>query len=76
VKVVNDWLWCSGRIGNKPELGLGCLGSFLMDRVRDRLESTGYEVLAIVLCGSLLWLMFIVGATWSPDPFFFWTGDR
>jgi hypothetical protein len=24
------WLWRSDRIGNKPKLGLGCLGDFVV----------------------------------------------
>jgi hypothetical protein len=30
MKVGDGWLWCSGWIGNKPELGLGCLGKFVV----------------------------------------------
>jgi hypothetical protein len=38
-KVVDDWLWCSGRIGNMLEAGLGCFGKLTVERVKDRMES-------------------------------------
>jgi hypothetical protein len=52
--VVDGWLRRSDRIGNKLELGLSCLGKFVMDRAKGRMESTGYEAMPIVSCGSLL----------------------
>jgi hypothetical protein len=30
VKAEDGWLWCSDRIGNKPELELGCFGQFVV----------------------------------------------
>jgi hypothetical protein len=52
-KTVGDWLWHSDMIGNKPKLGLGCFGEFVMGRVNGRMESIGDEVEPIALCGSL-----------------------
>jgi hypothetical protein len=52
-KAVGDWLWYSGRIGNKPELALGCLGEFVAERVNGRMVSIGGEAEPTTLCGSL-----------------------
>jgi hypothetical protein len=38
-KVVGDWLWHSGMIGNKPGLGLGCFGTLVVKSVKGRMES-------------------------------------
>jgi hypothetical protein len=65
-------LWHSGRISNKPELGLGCLGKFAVGRAKGRMESTGCETMPIALCDSLLWTMIVARATWSLAPSFFW----
>jgi hypothetical protein len=42
MKVVDDWLWCSDRIDNKPKLGLGYLDSSTMGRMKGKIESIGY----------------------------------
>jgi hypothetical protein len=52
-KAVGDWLWYSGRIGNKPELALGCLGEFVAERANGRMVSIGGEAEPTTLCGSL-----------------------
>jgi hypothetical protein len=53
-EAVGDWLWCGDRIGNRPEHDLGCLDNFTMGRTKGKMENTGYETEAIVLCGSVL----------------------
>jgi hypothetical protein len=54
VKAGSDWLWCSDRIDSKPELVLGCLGEFVAEKVKGKIESIGGEVVPIALCYSLL----------------------
>jgi hypothetical protein len=39
VKVVDDWLWCSGRIGKMLEVGLRCFGKLVVERAKDRMEN-------------------------------------
>jgi hypothetical protein len=73
VKVMNDWLWHSDRIGNKPDLGLSCLGKFVVERAKRKMGSPGYDVRAIALCDSLLWMMIVAETTWSLAPSFIWT---
>jgi hypothetical protein len=65
-----DWLWHSGTIGNKSKLGLGCLGEFVMERAKGIMENTGYDVMPIALCDSLLWTMIVVRDAWSLAPSF------
>jgi hypothetical protein len=36
VKAENCWLWHSGRIDNKPELGFGCFGKLVEKEGRIR----------------------------------------
>jgi hypothetical protein len=48
-KAGDGWLWHSDRIGNKLELGLGCLGKFVVGRAKGTLESTGYGAMPIAL---------------------------
>jgi hypothetical protein len=59
-KAENDWLWHNDRIGNKSKLGSGCLGKFVVERAKGKMENTGYEAMSIALCDSLLWMMIIV----------------
>jgi hypothetical protein len=54
VKAVGDWLWHSDRIGNNLELARGCLGEFVVKRLKGRMENISGEAKPIALCGSLL----------------------
>jgi hypothetical protein len=38
-KVMDDWLWHSGMIGNKPRLGLGCFGRLVVGNVKGMMEN-------------------------------------
>jgi hypothetical protein len=76
VKAVGDWLWCSDRIGNRPELDLDCLDNSTMGGKKGKMENTSCEMKAIALCGSLLLLMIAGRVAWSLGPFFFWTQER
>jgi hypothetical protein len=38
-KVVDDWMWHSGRIGNMPEVRLACSGKLAVERAKDRMEN-------------------------------------
>jgi hypothetical protein len=48
VKVVDDWLWCSDMIGNKPGLGLGCFGRLVVGNATGKMENfvVGGELIA------------------------------
>jgi hypothetical protein len=70
-KVVGDWLWYSGRIGNKLELALSCLGEFVAERANGRMVSIGGEAEPTALCGSLPYTIIATGASWSLAPSFF-----
>jgi hypothetical protein len=37
-KVVDDWMWRSGRIDNMPEVGLGCFDKLVLEKVKDCCE--------------------------------------
>jgi hypothetical protein len=54
VKVEGDWLWCSDRIGCKPEHVPGCMDEFVVKKVKGRMGSIGGEMVPTTLCGSLL----------------------
>jgi hypothetical protein len=71
VKAVGDWLWHSDRIGNNLELAHGCLGEFVVKRLKGRMENISGEAEPIALCGSLLWMMIVAKAAWSLTPSFF-----
>jgi hypothetical protein len=71
MKAGGDWLWCSDMIDNKSEFALGCLGEFVAEKARGRIENIGYEPMPIALCDSLLWMMTVAGASWSLAPSFF-----
>jgi hypothetical protein len=71
VKAVGDWLWHSDRIGNNLELARGCLGEFVVKRLKGRMENISGEAEPIALCGSLLWMMIVAKAAWSLIPSFF-----
>jgi hypothetical protein len=72
-KAGDDWLWRSDRIGNKPELGFGCLGKFVVERVKGRMESTGYEAMSLLCVIHFSWTMIVARVAWSLTPSFFWT---
>jgi hypothetical protein len=38
-KVMYDWLWRSGRIGNMLEVGFGYFGKLVVERVNGRMEN-------------------------------------
>jgi hypothetical protein len=38
-KVMDDWLWHSGMIGNKPRLELGCFGRLVVGNVKRMMEN-------------------------------------
>jgi hypothetical protein len=40
-KVGDDWLWHNDTIGNKPEVGLGCFGRIVVEKVKGKMESNG-----------------------------------
>jgi hypothetical protein len=39
MKVVDGWLWHSGMIGNKSELGLGCFGRLAVGNTKGKMEN-------------------------------------
>jgi hypothetical protein len=47
-EVVDDWLWRSGMIDNKPGLGLSCFGRLMVGSVKDKMEyiTSGGEPIA------------------------------
>jgi hypothetical protein len=60
MEVGDDWLWCSGKIDNIPEVGLGCFGVFVVGKGKDTSVSIagGWESTAwydLVLWWWLLW---------------------
>jgi hypothetical protein len=50
-KVVDDWLWHNGRIDNMPEVGLGCFGKHVLERVRDKMKNIAGSEGPITWCG-------------------------
>jgi hypothetical protein len=50
-KILDDRLWHSGRIGNMPEVGLGCFGKLVVERVNDRMENIAGSEDPIAWCG-------------------------
>jgi hypothetical protein len=50
-KVVDDWLWRSGRIANMLEVGLDCFVKLVVERVKDRMENVAGSGGAIAWCG-------------------------
>jgi hypothetical protein len=69
VKDVGVWLWCNGKIGNKPELGFDCFGELEAEKVRGVMESINDGAGLIALCGLPLWRMIVVKVAWSLAPF-------
>jgi hypothetical protein len=65
-------LWHNDRIASRPELAPGCLGEFVVEKVKGRMENIGDEVVSIVLCDSLLWMMIVAEVGWSFAPSFSW----
>jgi hypothetical protein len=47
-KVRNGWMWRSGMIGSTLEVGLGCFGLFVVEKVQDKMVSIagGWESIA------------------------------
>jgi hypothetical protein len=72
VEVEDGWLWYNGMIDNTLEVGIGCFGEFVVERVKDRTVSIadGWEFTA--WSGLLLWV--VVGAKdeWVLTPFSAW----
>jgi hypothetical protein len=50
-KVVHNWLWRSGRIGNMPQVGLGCFGKLAAERAKDRMGNIASNEGPIAWCG-------------------------
>jgi hypothetical protein len=73
VKAEAGLLWHNDRTGTKPELEPGCFGSFVVERVRGRMENTDCELIANALCGLLLWTIIATEAIWNFAPSFLWT---
>jgi hypothetical protein len=54
-KVGDGLLWHDDKIDNKPEVGLGyCLGEFVVERAKGRMENIDGEEVPIALCDFLL----------------------
>jgi hypothetical protein len=49
-KVVDDWLWHSGTIGNRPELELDYFYRLVVGNVKDKMESITGDGESIVWC--------------------------
>jgi hypothetical protein len=49
VKIADDWLWHSGRIGNMPDLGY--FGNLVVERAKDRIENIIGSEGPIAWCG-------------------------
>jgi hypothetical protein len=50
-----DCLWHNDRVDSKTELALGCLGEFVVKKVKDKTETISDEAVPIVfslLCGA------------------------
>jgi hypothetical protein len=53
-KVGGDWLWHNDKINNRMEVILDyCLGQFVVERAKGRMENMTGEGAPIALCGSL-----------------------
>jgi hypothetical protein len=51
VKVVDDWLWRSGRIGNMPEVGHGYFGMLVVETAKDKMKNIVNSDGPIAWCG-------------------------
>jgi hypothetical protein len=71
-EVGDGWLWCSGMIDSMPEVGLGCFGVFVVERMKDRMVGIagGWEFTA--WCALLLWVVVIAKVEWVLAPFSAW----
>jgi hypothetical protein len=61
-KAGGDWLWHSDRIDNRLEVALGCMGEFVVERAKDRMENIGDEAEPIALCDLHPWMMIVAEA--------------
>jgi hypothetical protein len=50
-KVVDDWLWRSGRIANMLEVGLDYFVKLVVERVKDRMDNVSGSRGVIAWCG-------------------------
>jgi hypothetical protein len=63
-EVGDGWLWCSGMIDSMPEVGLGCFGVFVVEKVKDRMVSIAGGWESTSWCDLLLWVMVGVKVEW------------
>jgi hypothetical protein len=50
----------------------GYLDRFVVKKAKGRMKDIGGEMVPIILCGSLLWMMIVVEAGWSFAPSLSW----
>jgi hypothetical protein len=72
-KAGGDWLWHSDRTNNRPDVALGCLGEFVVERANGRTENIGDDLEPIALCDLLPWMTIVAEAGWILAPSFSWT---
>jgi hypothetical protein len=72
VEVGDGWLWRSGMIDSMPEVGLGCFGVFVVDKVKDRIVSIAGGLESTAWRDFLLWVVVVVKVEWVLAPFSTW----
>jgi hypothetical protein len=50
-KVEDDWLWCSGMIGNMLEVGFGYFGRLGLENAKGRMGNIAGDAEPIAWCG-------------------------
>jgi hypothetical protein len=71
-KMRNGWLWRSDTIGSTLEVGLGCFGVFVVEKVQDKMVSIAGGWESIAWCGLLLWVVAIAKVERVLAPFSAW----